>query len=121
MPANRGRWPDFRLGIGGVPASWAVTKGPSLDPGDRRLAVRTEDHPAGYANFEGAISKGEYGGGTIMVWDRGSFTVGGDAAKGLKAGKLKLTPQGQPPAAARREGKAACSRMRSKARWPACG
>jgi len=85
---------DFRLGIGGVLKSWAVTKGPSLDPGERRLAVRTEDHPAGYANFEGTIPEGEYGGGTVMVWDRGTFSAEGDAADGLKQGKLKLALAG---------------------------
>jgi bifunctional non-homologous end joining protein LigD len=81
---------DFRLGIEGVLVSWAVTKGPSLDPGDKRLAVRTEDHPPGYADFEGTIPRKEYGGGTVMLWDRGTFTAEGDPAKGLAAGKLKL-------------------------------
>ncbi|MEW5420838.1 DNA ligase D [Amorphus sp. 3PC139-8] len=85
---------DFRLAIGGVLASWAVTRGPSLDPSDKRLAVRTEDHPIDYADFEGIIPKDEYGGGTVMVWDRGPFVAEGDPAEGLKEGKLSLILDG---------------------------
>ena len=88
---------DLRLEFDGVFLSWAVTKGPSLDPADRRLAVQVEDHPIGYGDFEGTIPKGQYGGGTVMLWDRGYWAPqdGMDIAKGLKKGELKIVFAGE--------------------------
>ena len=85
---------DFRLELDGVLVSWAVPKGPSLDPADKRLAMHVEDHPLEYGGFEGVIPPGEYGGGTVMVWDRGTWTPQGDAAKGYADGHLKFTLDG---------------------------
>ena len=86
---------DFRLEVGGVFKSWAVTKGPSLDPKDKRLAVETEDHPLDYGDFEGNIPQGEYGGGTVMLWDRGLWAADGDAEKALRKGELRFTLAGE--------------------------
>ncbi len=85
---------DLRLELGGVLKSWAVTKGPSMKAGIRRLAVETEDHPMEYLDWEGVIPKGQYGGGTMIVWDQGTWTPEDDAAKDLKAGKLTFTLDG---------------------------
>lgn len=88
---------DLRLELDGVFKSWAVTRGPSLDPADKRLAVEVEDHPLDYGDFEGTIPKGEYGGGTVMLWDRGFWAPedGVDPAKALRKGELKFTLAGE--------------------------
>jgi bifunctional non-homologous end joining protein LigD len=85
---------DLRLELDGVFKSWAVTKGPSLDPHDKRLAVEVEDHPLDYGDFEGTIPKGQYGGGTVMVWDRG-FWKCDDPQKAYRKGKLDFTLEGE--------------------------
>ncbi len=87
---------DLRLELDGVLKSWAVTRGPSLDPDDKRLAVRTEDHPLSYATFEGTIPQGEYGGGTVMLWDRGTWEpIAGKSASDLKKGHLHFVLHGE--------------------------
>jgi bifunctional non-homologous end joining protein LigD len=87
---------DLRLEMAGVLKSWAVTRGPSLDPDDKRLAVRTEDHPLDYATFEGTIPKGQYGGGTVMLWDRGTWApIEGKSASDLEKGHLHLRLDGE--------------------------
>ncbi len=85
---------DLRLEVGDVLASWAVTRGPSLVPGEKRLAVHVEDHPLDYADFEGSIPKGEYGGGEVIVWDRGRWTPDGDPVRGIKKGRLDFSLEG---------------------------
>ncbi len=86
---------DLRLEQDGVMMSWAVTRGPSLVPGDRRLAIHVEDHPVEYNRFEGTIPKGEYGGGTVMIWDRGKWFPDGDAAAGMRKGRLDFRLEGE--------------------------
>jgi len=94
---------DFRLEVDGVMVSWAVPKGPSANPADKRLAMQVEDHPIGYMNFEGTIPKGEYGGGTVMVWDIGTYHVedNNDTSKDnslmkkmLRDGNVKIVLEG---------------------------
>jgi bifunctional non-homologous end joining protein LigD len=86
---------DFRLGWNGVLKSWAVTKGPSYFPGDKRLAVQVEDHPMEYGGFEGIIPKGQYGGGTVMLWDRGTWEPHVNVEEGLEKGSLKFALHGE--------------------------
>ena len=86
---------DFRLEWNGALLSWAVTKGPSLNSADKRLAVRTEDHPLSYGTFEGTIPKGQYGGGTVMLWDEGTWEPKGDPKAGLKKGHLSFRLHGE--------------------------
>ncbi len=86
---------DFRLELDGVLKSWAVTKGPSTNPADKRLAVRVEDHPLDYGGFEGTIPAGEYGGGTVMLWDEGTWDPIGDPHEGLDKGDLKFVLHGK--------------------------
>lgn len=87
--ATRHHW-DLRLEFGGVLLSWAVTKEPPNKPGIRRLAIHVEDHPIEYASFEGIIPKGEYGAGTVAIWDQGTWTPKGDPVRGLKEGKFEF-------------------------------
>ena len=88
---------DFRLELDGVLVSWAVPRGPSLDPADKRLAARVEDHPIDYGDFEGTIPQGQYGGGTVMLWDRGTWEPqdGEDAREGYRKGRLKFILHGE--------------------------
>jgi len=101
---------DFRLEWNGVLLSWAVPKGPSYNPRDKRLAVRVEDHPLEYRHFEGTIPKGQYGGGTVMLWDEGRWEPAGDVEARLKAGALKFILRGK-----RLKGRWALVRLKPKA------
>lgn len=100
---------DLRLELDGVLKSWAITRGPSLTLGEKRLAVRTEDHPVEYLDFEGTIPKGEYGGGSMIVWDRGRWSPDGDPRKGLAKGHLAFALEGS-----RLKGRWHLVRMRAK-------
>jgi bifunctional non-homologous end joining protein LigD len=88
---------DFRLAIGGVLASWAVPRGPSMNPTDKRLAIRTEDHPLEYADFEGVIPEGQYGAGTVMVWNLGAYEPEDDVRpeEQLARGKIDVVLHGE--------------------------
>ena len=98
---------DFRLELDGTLKSWAVPKGPSLDPADKRMAVHVEDHPLAYATFEGVIPPGQYGAGTVIVWDRGTWIPDGDPRKGYRQGKLKFELHGE--------------KLQGAGRWCGCG
>ena len=86
---------DFRLEVDGVLASWAVPKGPSMNPKERHLAVQVEDHPLAYADFEGEIPEGNYGAGTVEIWDRGFFLPAGNPQQGIAQGKLEFALLGE--------------------------
>ncbi|MDF3060353.1 MAG: hypothetical protein K0S06_462 [Microvirga sp.] len=86
---------DFRLELDGVLKSWAIAKGPSLAPGEKRLAVHVEDHPLDYGGFEGTIPQGEYGGGTVMLWDRGTWESEGEPRKDYGKGRLTFRLYGE--------------------------
>jgi len=86
---------DFRLEVGGVLKSWAIPKGPSMNPAEKRLAVMVEDHPLEYGNFEGIIPQGHYGAGPVLIWDSGEFEAEGDPETALKQGKLRFALNGK--------------------------
>ena len=86
---------DFRLEIAGVLKSWAIPKGPSMNPADKRLAVMVEDHPLEYGDFEGIIPQGHYGAGPVLIWDSGEFEPEGDPESALKKGSLKFSLNGK--------------------------
>jgi bifunctional non-homologous end joining protein LigD len=86
---------DFRLEISGVLKSWAIPKGPSMNPTDKRLAIMVEDHPIEYGEFEGIIPEGHYGAGPVLIWDKGEFKTEEDPAEALKRGKLRFHLNGK--------------------------
>ena len=86
---------DLRLELDGVMKSWAVTRGPSLVPGDKRLTIHVEDHPIEYNTFEGTIPEGEYGGGTVAIWDRGRWYPDGDPHESYAEGRMTFTLEGK--------------------------
>src|SRR5260221_4116174 len=86
---------DLRLELDGVLKSWAITRGPSLVAGEKRLAVQTEDHPIAYLDFEGNIPRGEYGGGAMIIWDQGRWRAEADPPRGLGKGHLRISVPGQ--------------------------
>ena len=100
---------DFRLEMDGVLKSWAIPKGPSLDPGDKRLAMQVEDHPVSYFHFEGKIPEGNYGAGTVMVWDTGTWQPLGDEHEMLRKGDLKFRLNGK-----KLKGEFVLAKMRSR-------
>ncbi len=86
---------DFRLEIAGVLKSWAIPKGPSMNPSDKRLAVMVDDHPLEYGEFEGIIPEGQYGAGPVLIWDSGEFQSEGDSESALEKGRLSFTLKGK--------------------------
>ena len=115
--AARSHHYDFRLEVDGVLKSWAVPKGPSTNPKEKRFATATEDHPLAYIDFEGTFPKGEYGGGAVIVWDTGTYrnvTDGGDASieQGLKKGHIRFVLEGE-----KLRGTWALTRFRGPEQW----